>query len=500
MKKSLIIVVFFLLLFPLNKAFANFEHNYNKGLASYMQANYSESAGFLEAALQEKPDDPRANHLAGLAYYRLGNYKKASEYLENARKIDPDIKDINLDLGASYIKQDKYKEAVNVLNTHIEKNPDSGIAYYYLGYCQFSLADYKSAISSFEKASSLNADLEMQSSYYKGVSYYQIYDYQNANNSFTRVIELAPQDKLASSADAYLKIIKRLFKKYYANFTFGYQYDTNVALEPNDLDIVSNEKDSSLFTYLNLGYKPYFTQDALIGLDYKSYFNFHQDLTDYNVQDHRFSIYGEKNISGGSKPMRAFLSYSYDIVFINGSPANDLFSQSNTVIPGLTIRWSDRTTSRIFYQFRYDNFEDFNERDAYNNSLTLAQYYRFYDGRLIVSPAINFELNSARDIPNERNYTYWSPGVYIDFLASLPYDSTFYTRLHYDYENYYDDSFNRVDNQYGVKFLLSKELYDYIYMDLAYEFIYNDSSSDFPGPEPYKYNRNLITIGLSFRI
>jgi len=500
LKKSFIFVVLILLILPIAKAHANFELNLNKGIASYMEEKYPESIKFLEMALEEKPDDARANHLAGLAYYRINEYKKASDHLENAKNIDPDIKDINLDLGASYIKQDRYEDAQKVLTTHIEKNPDSGIAYYYLGYCQFSLADYKDALDSFEKASGLNADLSMQSSYYSGVSYYLINDYENASASFTRVIELAPEDRLAKSSDEYLRVINRLFKKYYANFTVGYQYDTNVALEPEDLKIVSDEKDSSLFMYLNMGYKPYFTKDAVLGVDYKTFFSFHNHLDQYNVQNHKFSLYGEKNIDGGPRPMRAFLNYSYELVLIDGSPADELFSQSNSITPGLTIRWSDRATSRIFYQFRYDNFEDFDERDAYNNRITLAQYYRYLDGRLIISPAIGFELNSAKDISNKRNYSYWSPEAYIDILASLPYQSTLYSRVHYNYENYYDDSFNRVDNQFGVKFLLSKELYKYIYMDVAYEFIYNDSSSDFPGPEPYKYNRNLITLGLSFRI
>lgn len=489
-----------LFLFPSPEANADYELDLNRGIASYMKADYADAVKFLEMALQEKPDDPRTNHLAGLAYYRLDNFDKAVSYLEKARSLDPQIENIDLDLGASYIKLGKYREAIRVLESHIQKNPDSGVAYYYIGYSYFALGEYNTAIDSFENASRLNADFAMQSSYYGGVSYYLMSDYENARENFERVIELSPEDRLASSSEDYLRIINRLFKKYYANFTFGYQYDTNVALEPDDIKIVSDEQDSSLFLYLNMGYKPYFTEDAVIGIDYKTFFSFHDDLDEFNVQNHKFSLYGERDVDGGPRPMRLFLNTSYELVFIDGSPADELFSQSFGVTPGLTVHWSDTASSRIYYEFRYDDFEDFPERDAFNNSLTLAQYYRYMNGGLLISPGIGFELNTADDIANERNYSYWSPKAYVEALASLPRQTTLYSKIHYNYEDYYDDSFDRTDNQFGFKFLVSKGIYKYVYMDVAYEFIYNNSSSDFPGPEPYDYNRNIITVGLSLRL
>lgn len=500
MKNIIFFLLFSLLIIPSTKVFADFELDFNRGIASYMEADYEQSAEYLEKALQEKPGDVRANHLAGLSYFRMDEFEKAVFYLEKARSLDPTISNIDLDLGASYIKAGEYGKSVEVLKSHIEKNPDSGIAYYYLGYSYFALGEYNTAIDSFENAGRLNSEFAMQSSYYGGVSYYLMNDYENARSSFEKVIRLAPDDRLGRSSEEYLRIINRLFKKYYANFTFGYQYDTNVALEPDDIKIVSDEEDSSVFLYMNLGYKPYFTEDAVIGLDYRTFFSFHDELDEFNVQNHRFSVYGERDLDSGPKPMRMFLNYSYELVFIDGSPADQLFSQSHSIRPGLTIRWSDIASSRIFYEFRYDDFDDFPERDAFNNSLTVAQFYRYLNGRLLISPGVGFELNTADDISNERNYSYWSPNAYIEALASLPRQTTLYSKLHYNYEDYYDDDFDRTDNQFGFKFLVSKGIYKYVYLDVAYEFIYNDSSSDFPGPEPFEYNRNVITLGLSLRL
>lgn len=500
MKKLTYLLILFLSFLSYNTAFADYELEFNRGLASYMQAEYNQAVEHLEKALQEKPDDPKANHLAGLAHFRLNQFEDAVVYLEKAKSADPGITNINLDLGASYMKTGNYEKAIRILGEHIATNPDSGVAYYYLGYSHFALGEYKTAIDSFENASRLNSDFTMQSSYYRGVSYYLMSDYENARSSFEKVISLAPDGRLGKSSEDYLRIINRLFKKYYANFTFGYQYDSNVALEPEDIKIVSDESDSSIFLYLNLGYKPYFTDDAVIGLDYRTFFSFHDELEEFNVQNHKFSIYGERDLDSGPKPMRLFLNYSYELVFIDGNPADELFSQSHSIIPGLTIKWSDRASSRIFYEFRYDDFDDFPERDAFNNSLTIAQFYRYLNGRLLISPGVGFELNTADDITNERNYSYWSPKAYIEALASLPHQTTLYSKVHYNYEDYYDDSFDRTDNQFGFKALVSKGIYKYVFLDVAYEFIYNDSSSDFPGPEPFNYNRNIITVGFSLRL
>ena len=49
------------------------------------------------------------------------------------------------------------------------------------------------------------------------------------------------------------------------------------------------------------------------------------------------------------------------------------------------------------------------------------------------------------------------------------------------------------------RLLIDKKLYRHLYLDLAYDFIYNGSSSDFPGPEPFEYDRNVFTVGLTVK-
>ena len=163
--------------------------------------------------------------------------------------------------------------------------------------------------------------------------------------------------------------------------------------------------------------------------------------------------------------------------------------------PNISARNCVQTVTHL----AHDDFDEFPERDAYNNSVTFANFYRLYDGRLILSPGLKLELNSANDIQGERSYTYWSPTVFIDASASPMEKVILFSRLHYHYQDYYNDEFNRRDNQFGFRFLLQRELYKALYLDLAYDFVYNDSSSDVPGPEPFKYKRNVFTVGFSLK-
>ena len=169
------------------------------------------------------------------------------------------------------------------------------------------------------------------------------------------------------------------------------------------------------------------------------------------------------------------------------------------MVPGFTVRWSERFTSRFFYKFQYDDFKDFPERDAYNNSLTFANFHRFYNGRLILSPGVKLELNSADNIQGERSYTYWSPSIFLEASASPMEKVILFSRVHYHYQGYYDDEFDRRDNQFGFRVLLQREIYKALYLDLGYDFIYNGSDSDVPGPEPFQYNRNVFTVGFSLK-
>lgn len=491
-------LVFFLIVCVVSyPALAEFELKLNKGLAAYLGKDYETAVKFLKEALAENPDNPIANHILGVSLLRLNNYDESIKYLEKAKNLDPNIKGIHLDLGVAYLGVGNLKRALPEFEEAVRQDP-SGIAYYNLGYTQYRLGKYREAIDSLEKAAKLDSDVALQARYYSGLSRYRLPDYESAKVDFQSVRVLKPGTDLAVSAQEYLDAIARVTKKYYGAVSTGVQYDDNVVLEPEEIEI-SDQGDVRGIFYLNLGYKPYLKPDAVIGGDYRAFFSFHKDLENFNVQDHRFKLYGEKRTSLREKPVALYLEYFYDLVLIDGSPADNLFSQTHSVSPRVFMRWSNTTSTELSYQIRYDNFDDFPERDAVNNNLTVAQIFRLYEGRLQLKPGLNFAKNSADDINGRRNFDYTSPQVFVEGLAFLPFGLTVFTDAHYFREDYYNDPFDRVDNQIGVRVIVSKKLYNIFSLDLGYEHISNISDSDVPGPEPFDYSRNVFSATFSAR-
>ena len=494
-----IFLVFIIICAISQPVLADFELNLNKGVAAYLKKDYQGAVKFLEQAVAENPNSATANHILGLSLLKLKKYPESIIYLEKARSLDPKIKRIYLDLGTAYLKKEDYNKAQVEFMEAIRQEPDSGLAHYYLGYAQYKLGNHKDAAASFDKAYKLDPDLTLQSRFYAGLSHYKMSNYERAKEEFAFVGEFGAGTDTAVAALQYLDVIASLTKRYYGGVSAGFQYDTNVAVEAEDVDIVSDKSAPRAVFFFNIGFNPYLKPDAVLGGNYSFYVNFNKDLEDFNIQDHRINLYGVKKTTLGGTPVSFFLDYFYDIVLIDGTPASHLFSQSHSVSPQAAFQWTPYTSTVISYEFIYNNFKDFPERDAANNNFTLAEVFSIYNGRILLKPGFNFEINSAKDVANTFNFDYVAPEGFLEALASLPFGITTFFEFHYYRQDYYNDDFNRVDNQIGVGVVVSKRLYKLLYLDLGYDHISNLSDTDFPGPNPFEYDRDIFSVTLTAR-
>lgn len=464
-----------------------------------MRKDYEQAAKLLEEALKENPQSATANHVLGLSLFRLDRYDEAVVYLEKAKELDPNLKGIHLDLGTAYLKLEQYSLALPEFEEAVRREPASGLANYDLGYTQYKLENYEEAITSLDKASKLDPDLAVPSHFYAGISRYRIRNYEEAKNDFQLVGQLGAGTDTAGAALEYLDIIANLSKRYYGAVSTGIQYDTNVVLQPNGIPIVSDKSAWREVFFANLGYNPYLTKDTVLGGSYSGYLSFNNGLEEFNVQDHVINVYGRRKTSIGKTPASIFLDYFYDIAFVGGSPADNLFSQSHSVSPKVILEWTTNTSTELSYNFSYYDFKNFPERDAANNNWTVAQLFSLYDGRILFRPGFNFALNSAKDIEGTRNFDYTAPLVFLEAIAYMPFDITTFITTNYFRQDYYNDPFDRVDNQIGVLVVISKQLYKIFSVDFGYQHISNFSDSTFPGPEPFQYNQDVFSVTFNAR-
>ncbi len=484
------------MLFSSTSVFASTELGFNKAIADYSREDYNSAITLLEEIVSKDPNDAKANHLLGLSYYKTKDYDQSLKFLKIAQSLDPGINNIHLDLGSSYLKSGDRESALSQFEAAVSANPDSGIAYYNKGYANFLLGNYNEAVVSLNKAKVLNPKLSNKADYYAGISNFRLNQYNSSKENFEFVLKSNPDRNITKSVEDYLDVINSYNKKFYGTLTAGVQYDSNVSLEPEDVNIFTDENDFSGIFFVNLGYKPLLREDAEFGFDYKGFLSLHFDITDFNIQNHRFTVFGEKKYENG---FQIFADYYYELVFIGDSTVDELFSQTHSFKPGIAYNWNDYTSTQFLYNLKYRDFDDFPERDSFNHRWALSQTFRLFSGRLFLVPGAAFSLNAAADVAGVRNYDYYSPEAFFDMLALMNHGISVFANVYYYYQDYYNDDFGREDNQLGARAILSKKIYDGVSLDFGYQYILNNSDSSFPGFEPFDYRRHIFTTALSYR-
>jgi|GEM_PF-2176264 len=479
-------------------AHAGFELKLNKGVAAYVKKDYEGALALFEEALQLSPESPEVNRMVGLCLDKLGRYGESLRYLEKAEKLDPDMERIHMDLGSAYLKVNKPRKALEQFKLAVARDEKNAVAQYNLAYAQFLLGRYDDALNSFDTASNLDPAVALPSLFYSGVSNYRLERYREASSLMKEIRAKGKGTAFATAADQYLKSIAAATKPYYGSFSSGFQYDSNVTLEPDGIDI-TDEDDVRGVIYFNLGINRNLTDSLAIDANWRAFFSFHANIENLNVQSHRLTLTGTKKAAIKSKPVFYSLTYFYDVVLVNDSPANNLFSQTHSVSPKLTLKWSESTSTEFYPEVRFDNFKDFPERDAYNINFTIAEPVVLYAGRFRVRPGVNTALNLADDLPGRRNFDEFATNVFVETLTILPHGLSFYAEGHYSAGDFYNDDFNRFDNTLGVRVVASKILYKTTSLDVGYENVSNFSKSDFPGKEPFQYFRNIVSVTLSAR-
>ncbi len=475
-----------------------YETRLNKALAAYYRHNYEQAASLLETLLEANPDDVAATHYMGLVLYKFGRYDEAIGFLERARRLDPSLPAIELDIGLARLKQGHYEEALEALRHAQKKLPASGFVAFNIGYTLFLLDRYEEALVELRRARRLDADFSVPSLFYEGLSLYHLGRYPSALATLRDVRRRGAGTPFGISAASYIATLELLTKPYYGALSTGYQFDTNVVLEPDAIEI-TDEQDSRWFANFTVAWRPVLKDDYELKASWNTYFSLHADIEQLNLQAHRFDITSTKRTTLGRYPAAFTFNYFYNFVLVDGSPADELFSQTHAVSQSLSVAWAKHISTEVAAELRFDNFKEFPERDAVRATFTVAESILLRRGLTLLRPGVTASFNFADDIAGRRNFDQALGGVFIETTSYMPWELTLFARLHYYAASYYNDPFDRVDNQLGLKVVVSRRLYRTVSLDLGWENVSNFSSSDFPGPEPFEYFRNIFSATLSAR-
>jgi len=300
---------------------------------------YEEALGALKDLQQEYPHDPLLMRYEAIALDRSG----------------------------------KSKEAIAIFKQLLKKDIDHLAIRYFLGQAYARAGKTKAALKEFHQVAAEG----------KGSTYGQW--------------ALKALDKVESVTEAAKSSAS--IQRWYIVARYGWEYDSNVKLRPNDESIVTDtdEKAGRQSLGLKVRYRAYSKKDTAVDLIYSTSQTFHDNsLNEFNFHSEEFGIHGRRRVDAWGKDV--ILGARYDLLV--GFLEDDLFSNRSRWRLSADTQLSKRTRMIVYDNISVANYgPDGSEpaktsRDGFYNEVGISHFW--YSKNFKSYLFVTQELNNAQ--------------------------------------------------------------------------------------------------------
>ena len=285
----------------------------------FQEENYEMALQSLDGLIQKYPNDPLLLRYKAMTLDRMGRSQEAIKIYQNLLKSDPNHIPTHFFLGQAYARSGAREEAFK--------------------------------------------EWEWARSYGEGTPYREWAE--DSLKRFNLSKDLSLQQKP---------------KRFTFNGMYGYEYDSNVILQPEN-ESLANDTDKSAGRHVldaNLKYRAYTSRDIALDLAYAARQSFHDDsLDEFNFTSQEFTIHPRirnkilgKDVVFGTK---------YD--FMAGHLDGQMFSIRNRWTISADTRLSKQTRTVPYYHFEITNYRQDGtnssqtSRDGIYQDLGVTQYF-----------------------------------------------------------------------------------------------------------------------------
>jgi tetratricopeptide (TPR) repeat protein len=490
------------------------EIEYAKGIVEYSNRNYIDALEHFRTAAQLTPDNADVQFYLGLTLFRLGEFPDAVAALEKALQLDPTKRYIHHHLGLTYHFEKRYEDALAQFRLADEFDPQKAANHYYLGYTHYLLEQHEQVLAPMQRALELDPSLAPSAQYYRGLALYSLDRDPEARQAFNAVITADPQSPVAQNARRYLDVMQARVRErrlYQVDGSVSFQYDDNVILEPNAIEI-SGESDSRLVFTLRGALIPVRTPRWRAGVEYSLFQSVHFTLGDFDIESHTLELFTRFTTDRVTLRLATDVNATFlgSRLFAN----HDLFSEAITVQPSVTIQQSKALFIEIATLFRYsDYFDDLSagqdpavrDRDGWTIRAKVDQFLIFNQRRALARAGYAYE--GSRNEGTDWEYDSHQIGLGLHMLLwknfILDVDWS-YTRFNYLHINSFDadqlailDAFDRrerEDDRIIGALSLTQLLNQFLSLSLSFVHTTNFSNIAF-----FEYQRNVVALTLTGR-
>ena len=481
---------------------------YAKGILEYGKGEYLNALDHFRTTVAATPQNANAQFYLGLTLNRLGEFAEAIPALETALQLDPTMQPVHYNLGLAYFQASRYEDALKQLRLAEQFDPKNAAVQFYQGYAYYQLQRYEQVPPSMDRALALDPSLKQVVPYYRGLAFYELGRDSDAEDALKTAIALDPTSIMGRNAERYLDVIKQRAgerREFQVQGTVGFQFDDNVILEPNDLEI-SNQADGRAVITVDGKWLPLRTPQWQLGVEYQFFQSLHFDLNDFDIQNHTIGLSSRYALH----PVTLNLTTNYSYTLRD----NNSFAGIFAVEPSATIPQAPHLFAVVSLRYRLEDFfEDLpagqdpaiRDRDGWNIRGGFQQYLTFNQKRSYLR--LSYYFDSSRHDGTDWEYDGHELGLALVTPLwagiTLNVDGT-YNRRDYLHRHSFDtdplavlngtDRRTRKDDRFTGAVMLSRPLGSYLTLSAGYAHISNGSNLAF-----FDYRRNIVTLALTGR-
>ncbi len=284
------------------------------------QENYDEALAGLTEAWQKGSHTPEKAFLLAQTYRQMLNYPKAKEYLEEALRLKPNLPQAQLMLADTLLALERPQEALPILQSLEASGFEPGQVAFLRGMAEMKEGRPSQALDYFRKAES-DPRVAQEAKLQASLALAGLNRLKEARKSMEEAISINTRTQTADFAQRYMGVLEKRIeetKPFRATFTAGFDYDSNVTLQPGGAGAatqVSGQGDVVFTQTATLEYNLH-AQGPLSLLTQYSYFqNFHPHISTFDIMAHYVSAIPTYSYKAG----RFWLPFTYNFVDVDAS-------------------------------------------------------------------------------------------------------------------------------------------------------------------------------------
>jgi tetratricopeptide (TPR) repeat protein len=489
LKRMLLICIVFCVSGYAAHASEQFDADYTIGVEALNQGDYKQATKLFGSIVKQDPTYKRARYYLGVSYSRTSKYKKALQLFKEDIASNP-LSETFLQAGIANLNMGDGSAAVSYLDKAVQgfsgRSQDQALALFYLGLAKQQLSDYQASLLPLQQAGKLDQAMSAPAGYYAAVSMQALGQESEAIAKLEEIRQKGASPEYEKKAAELIRQIETGFgdqeRKYSLNATIGFQYDTNVILEPDTIE-VSEEDDFRGVVVLGGA-----ADFDWLRASYGFYQSIHLELDGFNVQNHRLALDSSVKSDLRGQP----ITYGVRSVTNGALLSNSLryFSFNSSVEPYLTRPINSIYSIHAKFAFQYEDFRSQDsQRDNFNYGLVLSHLINLADGRLFLGIRSGLHNKDA-----DRAFDLWR--LFSD--AQITFDARYFTvgaQGAFMHDVYARNLNNCEDNRYDVGGSISRGFLEHYLVTASYQRS-KVSSNQFQ----FDYTRQIpsLTIGASF--